>query len=329
MTTVFDPALPLPGRYSGVPEADYFAATSALNSSALKPMSRSPAHCRAYLDAPSRPDTAALALGRMIHCAVLEPARFRATHAPAVDVADHPGALVSVEDYRGAARALGVKLSGTKSDLYLRIKDALSVLPPADAARYVFWDDVVGDTGGRVALPPAQWDMAQAIMAAVAGHERAGRALQGGVAEETLVWRDAATGVLCKARLDYYREDLGVVFDLKTTEDARAPAVSRDILKWGYHLSAAHYLAGLEALGLPAVGFAWVCVEKSAPYAIGLHLASPPLLDQAAHEHRALLARYAACVQSGKWPGYADDFAAIDLPRWAQDGSSTDGEGYL
>ena len=312
-SAVFDPAAPQPGRYAGVPEAAYFAAP-ALNASTLKQMVRSPAHCRAYLDAASRPDTEAQLVGRMVHCAVLEPARFATDYCPAPELSDYPHALTDAESYKAAAKALGEKVSGTKAELRARIEAA------DRAGTFVFWDNLLAElVGGRSALKPAHWAMGQAIMAALAANPKALAALSRGAAEETLVWQDALSGLLCKGRLDYYREDLGVVFDVKTTEDARPFAVERDLVKWGYHLSAAHYLAGLRARGLPGDSFAWIFIEKAAPHAMGLYFASPALLDTAEGQRRRLLDAYAACQTSGVWPGYPGEFQTIDLPVWARD----------
>lgn len=63
----------------GVPIEEYLA-LSALSGGALHTMRRSPAHFRAAQDADLRGDsrdTAAMALGRLIHLAVLEPGKFR------------------------------------------------------------------------------------------------------------------------------------------------------------------------------------------------------------------------------------------------------------
>jgi hypothetical protein len=49
-------------------------------------------------------------------------------------------------------------------------------------------------------------------------HPIAGRLLRGGQAEKTLIWRDEATGVLCRAKADYLRPD-GIV-DVKTAAGA-------------------------------------------------------------------------------------------------------------
>lgn len=55
-----------------VPEDEYHADRSAVSKSWLDRIDRSPAHLRAYLDGKSK-DTPTLLLGRLVHCAVLEP----------------------------------------------------------------------------------------------------------------------------------------------------------------------------------------------------------------------------------------------------------------
>ena len=306
----FNLASPLPGRYAGVPEADYFAA-NAINSSRLKIMGRSAAHCKADMDADEKPDTEAQLLGRMIHCAALEPSRFTEDYCLEPAPADHPGSLTDHASYKAMAKSLNLKVGGSKAELKARILEAEPLVP--------FWEDVMPDlVDGRAALKPAHWGMAQSILASIADNPKARRSLSSGTAEESLIWMDQATGLACKARLDYYREDLGVVFDVKTTEDARPHAVERDVLKWGYHHSASHYLEGLKALGLPGDNFAWIFIEKKPPYAIGLYFASPDLLLRGQFEMRGYLDRYAECLATDVWPAYSPDFQTVDLPVWAQ-----------
>jgi exodeoxyribonuclease VIII len=300
-----------PGRYPGMPEARYFA-LDAINSSLLKIMGRSPAHCKSAIDgtAPRR-ETEAQKVGRMIHCAALEPERFESAYCKSPVAADYQDALADLAGYKSAAKALGLKVAGSKADLKMRILEA-----DPDAQ---FWDDLqerlIGD---RSALKPEQWDMAGSIIESIRSNPSASNALSGGTAEESLVWRDDSTQLMCKSRMDYYREDLGIVVDIKTCEDARLDAVTRDINKYGYHKSAAHYLDGLQALGLPGDNFAWIFIEKSAPYAIGLYFASPEMLDRGRTDMREHLDEYATCKETGIWPGYSTTFETVYLPNWAQ-----------
>lgn len=314
ITGKLDPKDPQPGAYRDVPEAVYFA-LPALNASTLKLMGRSPAHCAAYLAAQADADhdaapTAAQYIGRALHAAVLEPDRFPIDFMCEPQPQDH-GAMVSQDHYKAAAKLLGLKVSGTKAALKAAILEA------DPAAR--FWDDMLPTfTAGRVVLKPHEWAMCEAVMASVKGNPRAAKSFSGGENELTLIWHDKRTGALCKARLDYYRPDLGIVFDLKSTIDAREHPVQRDIEKYSYHVSAAHYMNGLLALNMPAVGFSWVFVEKTAPYAQGLYFAADDMLATGRDLIAYYLADYTECAASDQWPAYDGAFHTIDLPVWAQ-----------
>jgi hypothetical protein len=343
-TDFYDGDTPKIGRHAGVPEADYFA-MPATNASTLKHMGRSALHCKAEMSrSGDRPDTEAQKVGRLIHCAVLEPERFADDYVREPTHEEYPDALVSLEDYKAQAKALGLKVGGTKDQLKARIQEHLldaqaelldgrseESLNQEEMAFFLDAIDKLGDPDGiffddihrqltfrKTPLKADHWFLAQSVLESIAASSKAAKALSGGVAEETMVWRDELTGLLCKSRLDYYREDLGVIFDVKTTEDARPEAVMRDIHKWGYHVSAAHYLAGLEALDLNGgQTFAWVFVEKKAPYAIGLYFASAEMIDRGREQRRQYLSDFARCKLSGIWPSYPGEFQTIDLPSWA------------
>jgi exodeoxyribonuclease VIII len=299
-----------PGRYSGMPEQQYFA-LDAVNSSKLKLVGRSPAHCKAGEQADPK-ETEALRLGRLIHCAVLEPGRLAEAYCVKPDPDNYPGALTDLASYKVKANLLGLKVSGTKAVLKARILEAD---PGA-----MFWDDIQTDSvGGRQEFKQDQWEIQERIVAAIEDTPSAKAALSGGVAEEVVVWEDPVTMQMCKSRMDYYREDIGVVLDLKTCDDARPAAVQRAIMKYGYHRSAAHYLNGLRAMGLPGDDFAWIFVEKSPPHAIGMYFAAPEMIYAGEDDMRRHLNLYSYCMDTGNWPAYSENFETINLPEWAQE----------
>ncbi len=82
------------------------------------------------------------------------------------------------------------------------------------------------------------------VLASVKQHAKALKVFSEGVSERSIFWVDPATGQPCRVRPDYYREDIGVVFALKSTADAGFEAFRRDIFRYGYHISAAMYLDG-------------------------------------------------------------------------------------
>ncbi len=60
----------------------------------------------------------------------------------------------------------------------------------------------------------------------------AGNLLQNGVAEESLFVEDTEFGIIRKCRPDYYREDLGIVIDLKTTKDSSDRSFANSIVNF-------------------------------------------------------------------------------------------------
>lgn len=133
--------------------------------------------------------------------------------------------------------------------------------------------------------------------------------------EHTVFWTDEETGIECKARFDV----LGpLLVDLKTTRDASPKGFQRAIATYGYHIQAAHYMAGAIANGMEPRGFLFACVETSPPYLPAGYLMGNPTLEQGERERREALLTYAQCLREDRWPGYNDDrIEVIDLPQWA------------
>ena len=176
---------------------------------------------------------------------------------------------------------------------------------------------------GKLPLRPKQWDMVHGMAAALSRHKLAVVLLDpaAGDAEQTIVWQDQQTGVYCRALLDKLRPPVvsGPFFvpDYKTCDCAHPDKVARSVSDWGYHIQGWWYEQACKAAGRgPDVRFALVVQEKSAPY-----LVSVCFPDREAIQAGGLLARdainqYAECVESGKWPGYAEEGVPVSLPPW-------------
>lgn len=171
---------------------------------------------------------------------------------------------------------------------------------------------------GRAPLRPADFTAAGAMAAAVNTHPIAGKLFTRGQPEKTLVWRDPATGVLCRAKADWLRPD-GIV-DLKTAESASEEALIKAVHNHGYYLQAAFYLRGFRAQR-PGVEpfFAFVAVEKTAPHLVHVTQLSERALIHGDRKVGEALEIYRDCTASGIWPGYpTDEITEIDLPAWVR-----------
>lgn len=170
---------------------------------------------------------------------------------------------------------------------------------------------------GLIPLLPQQFEAAQVVADAVRADRYAGKLLSSGAAERTLVWRDAETGIWCRAMLDWIKGR--IVVDVKTCPSASPQKLPKHISDFGYHIQAAHYLDGMRTLGLaekPALLF--VFVEKEPPHLVNVVQLNPLALEIGAHYARQARLIYAECKKSGVWPGYSSDIELIELPGWAQ-----------
>ena len=143
-----------------------------------------------------------------------------------------------------------------------------------------------------------------------------------GAPEQTLVWRDQTTGVMCRARYDWLPNPNGgrlVLADYKTCASAEPEQLRKAMATHGYHVQAAWYLtAAREVLAAQDPGFVFVCQEKTPPYLVTIFEPDSIALRIGLAMSNRARAIYAHCVETGRWPAYSDDVELLALPRWAE-----------
>lgn len=154
-------------------------------------------------------------------------------------------------------------------------------------------------------------DAISSMTAAVRSHPVASWLLRDGRAEDSVFWTDDESGLQCKCRPDWWRND-GIVVDVKTTEDASPAGFAKSVAAFRYHVQAAHYMAGTGANRL-----LFIAVEKKAPYAVAVYELDSVSLEVGEMIRRADLTTYAMCQDAGEWPGYSSVVELLSLPAWA------------
>ncbi len=141
-----------------------------------------------------------------------------------------------------------------------------------------------------------------------------------GETEFSFVWdqRDGCrSGVPCKCRPDWISADQKIIVDLKTTQDASKRGFQRSIGTYGYHIQAAWYCMGVEAVtGVKPEEFIFIAIEKTAPYGIGVYKADQEMLDIGREKCQEALALIATCEDLQQWPDYSPGVELISLPPW-------------
>lgn len=175
---------------------------------------------------------------------------------------------------------------------------------------------------GRIPLLSKDWTAVQAMVEAaktqLAQHEARPPLFTDGKPEQTLVWDD--DGVLCRARLDWLRDDGAACDDLKTTSRSANPdAYSRSLFNVGGDIQAAFYLRGLRALGADyETEFRWVVVETALPHALSVISPGPDILALADAKVEYALALWRKCLATDRWPGYSAKVATAEMPAWQE-----------
>jgi hypothetical protein len=241
------------GLHADLSNAAYHAETDWLSSSMLKGLL--PEHYK------GGGNEDALLFGTLFHVAVLEPERL-ATFAD-----DH---ALRVLD----AAKVGVKANGE----------------PADNPRSTkAWKEAIAEAekAGQRVIDRSMWDawleQVEAMRQAVVAHDTAADLLFNREGSNELSAFAEVDGQRCRARFD--RHISGAIVDLKsTTAKPGRKSLGYAIRDWLYDLSAAHYLAVAEALGIDVQAFVLVFVGKEPPH----YVTVVDLSEQTIHNGRAM-----------------------------------------
>jgi len=171
-------------------------------------------------------------------------------------------------------------------------------------------------------ITEAEYETALAVRDAVRAHPAAAKLLKGGFAEHTVRWTDSATGIDCKARLDYLGP--GGMADLKTTKDIDARAFGMTANRLLYHGQMAFYSMGLPVTEHMPVSI--IAVESDPPHDVAVYQLSDDDLYLGECIARDLLDKLAECLRADTWPGRYPDAVPLQLPRWAWPDADTEYE---
>lgn len=183
----------------------------------------------------------------------------------------------------------------------------------AKAAR----DEWLAAHPGVTTVSAEDWERLHRMADAIMSHPIAGALFSGGQPEATAIWTDPGTGLLCKSRMDYWRPDIGVIGDLKSTEDASPEAFARSVARYRYHVQQAHYEQGVIAHGYEAPTFVFVAVEKSEPHAVAVYQLDDEATDRGYELRSRDISTLNACLRTDEWPAYPPKVNTLTLPAWA------------
>ncbi len=143
-----------------------------------------------------------------------------------------------------------------------------------------------------------------------------------GKSEVVAIWEERGRfgPVPCRAMLDHVFVDAGIIFDLKTSADARPRSCARSAVEYGYAIQHAAYTSALQKIRPQLVGrvrMSFIFVELEPPYAATPSDLSAELAELGQLQWRRAVKTWEQCLRDDKWPGYTTSRAVLDCPPWA------------
>lgn len=170
---------------------------------------------------------------------------------------------------------------------------------------------------GLTILKPNEIETSAAMANAVRVHPLVAPYLEGGKFEQSVTWNDPASGLPCKARMDWINRDKGSLVDLKTTNSIDAYRFGRLAARMGYHCQMAHYYDGVQhGLGWEPSEALIVAVESEAPYDVAVFVLDEDTLYAGHEEVQGLLQRLKEYREADIWPGRYTSKTPLLLPAY-------------
>lgn len=196
-------------------------------------------------------------------------------------------------------------------DTRIRVVDAYDWRKPAHQAARKEWR-----TQGLVPCHRGELLAASKVARAVRAHKLAGAIFSTGRPEVSLYWVDPETGITCRGRIDWVRDN--ALVDLKTVGrygGAEPETFGRQSASLNYPMAAAHYSDGWRILTGELLPFVTVTVEIDPPHFITVGVYDPADLDAGRRRMDEAKAEFARRESSGEWVD-EPEVITIPIPGW-------------
>lgn len=181
------------------------------------------------------------------------------------------------------------------------------------------WQAVLDENAGKAEITADDNRLILAMRSAIGRNPFAARLLfdDAKPTEQAIFWTDGDTGLQLKARFDKPTE-LGIIADLKTTDDVSPGGFARTAARFGYHRQAAHYCHGYKTVyGQPAE-MLFVCVSKEPPHDVAVYQLDEAAIELGRAQIREAIDTVAECMFRRDWTAeHQKQITTLSLPKYA------------
>jgi exodeoxyribonuclease VIII len=177
------------------------------------------------------------------------------------------------------------------------------------------WAEFELSLDGKQPIKVAELEKAVAMASSFRANAVCSSLITGAQFEKSIFFEHELTGLQCKARPDIW-SGTQLIGDLKTTENAGTREFQLSCHKYGYFVQAGMMKQALKSLDIDMGLFAFLCVEKEAPYAVASYPINAEALEHGSNLFDELMLNLNVCLESDMWPGYGTN--ELGLPKFLQ-----------
>lgn len=173
------------------------------------------------------------------------------------------------------------------------------------------------EAAGKTVLVPDQVEVIKRMAASLHKHPLVRDGLLSGAVEQSMIWKDAETGLWLKSRPDVRPAPNAIICDMKTTADASPGECERTMANYGYEMQLALAAIGMrELFGVRETECVFVFVETKAPFAVSVRPVDPNAVAYGLMRVRRAVRKLAKAFDTGDFPAYENDLTTLSLPAW-------------
>jgi hypothetical protein len=256
---------------------EYHSDRDFVSSSQLKSIiTESPAYFKERFDGKPRPKSEAMAIGTLVHHAVLEGEDFIKRY-------------VVMPKFDGHANSLIHKAAKKE------------------------WLDAHKN---KVIVTEDEIEIIQGTYESIFKHTDACYLLKDSEFERSGYYVDPTTGIRCRIRYDAYNYAERVLIDLKTVRSCKREGFAFSIRDYRYDLSMAMYGDGIGQIdGKAPTDFVFIAVEKTAPFHCAVYALDQRSLNIGFNDYQNSLSLLRQSIETNHWPSYQEEIEEIGLPE--------------
>ena len=132
--------------------------------------------------------------------------------------------------------------------------------------------------------------------------------------EQTIQWKNANTGLVCKGRPDLFNDD--VLMDIKTSAQIEDEKWWWDFRRYKYHAQFAYYLDALEIIDGKDRRVICVKLETSPVFDVVYYPIPWDAIIAGRDHYERLLSELRDCIDANCWPGKSNELAPVRFSNW-------------